>query len=344
MGRPTIAHLAKAANVSVSTIDRVMNGRDPVRPETAEQVLLAAERIGFRGITAIRRRLESNRPVRKFGFLLKQSHRKLYQMWAETLAKAVEEFPHAHGRSLIRFSDELEPEKVAETLFSLSREVDAIALIASDHPKVNHAVDQVVADGVPVFTMIADLSAPGRTGYVGNDNFKKGRTAAWFVANTSRTAGKVAVFVGSHRYLCQDLCEMGFRSYLREQGLEFQMMETMLTHEEPKNAYDLIQQLLTTTPDLVGLYVAGGGITGVMRALRENDTPAVKKLIVVGHELTNDTRTGLADGVVKAILSHPARVLTDTLVNAMAEAVNAGPSSTVAQHILPFEIYTAENI
>ena len=45
--RATIADLAQKAGVSVSTIDRILNGRDPVRKATAEKVLAAAEEIGF---------------------------------------------------------------------------------------------------------------------------------------------------------------------------------------------------------------------------------------------------------------------------------------------------------
>ena len=46
MRRPTIADLAQAAGVSVATVDRVLNGRLPVRSETARKVSEAAERIG----------------------------------------------------------------------------------------------------------------------------------------------------------------------------------------------------------------------------------------------------------------------------------------------------------
>lgn len=344
MGRPTIADLAKAANVGISTVDRVLNGRDPVRARTAERVLEAAERIGFHGVTAIRRRLEGEKPVIKFGFLLKQSHRKLYRMWGEVLTRAAEAYPNAHGRAVVRFVDELAPENTAEALLALSRDVDAIGVITSDHPQVNHVIDGLETEGIPVFTMISDLSSSGRAGYVGNDNVKKGRTAAWFVANMSRKPGKVVVYVGSHRYLSQELCETGFRSYFRESGADFQMMETMVTLEEPEVAYELTQRLLRTEPDLVGLYVAGGGITGAMRALREDGGPVARQMIVVGHELTDETRAGLADGVVKVVLSHPARLLGDTLVSAMAEAVNANRSATVSHHTLPFDIYTAANI
>lgn len=344
MSRPTIADLAKAANVGISTVDRVLNGRDPVRHQTAERVLQAAQEIGFHGVTAIRRRIENDKPIIKFGFLLKQSHRKLYQMWAEVLSKAVENFPDAHGRAVVRFMDDLEPAKAAEAIFALSREVDVIGTITSDHPQVNHAIDGLAAEGIPVFTMISDLTGAGRAGYVGNDCVKKGRTAAWFIDNVNRQPGKVGVFVGSHRYLAQELCEMGFRSHFRESAREFQMMETLGTLEEPDIAYDLTRNILASEDNWVGLYVAGGGITGVMRALREDGGPAARRLVVVAHELTNETRTGLAEGLIKAVLSHPPKLLAETLVTAMAKAVGADRSSYLSQHVLPFEIYTAANI
>lgn len=344
MSRPTIADLAKAANVGISTVDRVLNGRDPVRSQTAERVLEAAEKIGFHGVTAIKRRLENEKPVIKFGFLLKQSHRKLYQMWGEVLTKSVESFPDAHGRAIVRFVDELAPENTADALLAISRDADAIGIITSDHPQINHAVDGLEAEGIPVFTMISDLTAPGRAGYVGNDCVKKGRTAAWFVDNGNPAPGKVAVFVGSHRYLSQELCEMGFRSYFRESERDFQMMETLGTQEEPEIAYELTRDLLKSEDNWVGLYVAGGGVTGVMRALREDGGPSAKRLVVVAHELTNETRAGLAEGLIKVVLSHPARLLADTLVRAMAEALDTHRTPIVSQHMLPFEIYTAANI
>lgn len=81
-----------------------------------------------------------------------------------------------------------------------------------------------------------------------------------------------------------------------------------------------------------------------MRALREDGRPAAKCLMVVAHELTNETRAGLAEGLIKVVLSHPPRLLAETLVRAMAEALDTHRTSQVSQHILPFEIYMAANI
>ncbi|MFA1625268.1 hypothetical protein ACDY96_21510 [Rhizobium mongolense] len=60
--------------------------------------------------------------------------------------------------------------------------------------------------------------------------------------------------------------------------------------------------------------------------------------------MTNETRAGLAEGIIQVVLSHPARLLADTLVKAMAEALDTHRTPIVSQHVLLFEIYTAENI
>ncbi|MDR3529641.1 MAG: LacI family DNA-binding transcriptional regulator, partial [Rhodopila sp.] len=57
MARPTITDVARAAGVSVSTVDRVLTGRHQVRPATVARVLTAADTIGFRAAETARQRL-----------------------------------------------------------------------------------------------------------------------------------------------------------------------------------------------------------------------------------------------------------------------------------------------
>ena len=70
--RPTIADLARAADVSVATVDRVLNARHRVRETTAERVLGAAEAIGYHATPLIKSRLRPKRPERTFAFLLQR--------------------------------------------------------------------------------------------------------------------------------------------------------------------------------------------------------------------------------------------------------------------------------
>ena len=47
MSRPTVNDLAKAAGVSLATIDRVLNSRPGVREQTIRRVNAAIEQIGY---------------------------------------------------------------------------------------------------------------------------------------------------------------------------------------------------------------------------------------------------------------------------------------------------------
>lgn len=342
--RPTIADVALEANVSVSTVDRVLSGRHPVRKATAQQVLAAAERIGFYATGTIRHRLKQDRPLRTFGFLLQQPRRTFYQIMGKALKEATETSEAIQGRAIIEYREDLSPEEVSENLLKLSRDVDAIAVVTADHPKVTDAIDRLRSDGVPVVAVISELTAPAVAGYVGLDNWKVGGTAAWMTSRLCKTPGKVGVYVGNHRYLCQDVCEIRFRAYFRENAPEFELLESRTTFEDPRFAYEMTLDLIQRTPDLVGLYVAGGGISGVMRALAEDGGEVAKRLMVVGRELTPETRSGLVDGTVDVILSHPQKMLAETAVNTLIEVTANKNRSDPVQRILPFDIYTSENV
>jgi LacI family transcriptional regulator len=342
MARPTIADLAQAANVSVSTVDRVLNGRDPVRRPTAERVLKAAEKIGFYGTGAIRQRLGSEKPERTLGFILQQRAKPFYRLLGEALAAATSGSPTIRGQAVIDHLDEIAPLAISERLLRLGRRVDAVALVAADHPHVTKAIDELKAAGVPVFALISDLTASARAGYIGLDNRKVGRTAAWTMANFCRRPGEIGILVGSHRFLCQELCEMSFRSYFRESAPEFQLLEPLTSLEDARLAHEGTLDLLKRKPDLVGIYVAGGGIEGVMEALREE--AASDRVVTIGLDLTEPTRAGLIDGVVKLILSHPLERIAQAAVEAMAQAGDGGRRGAPAEIYLPFDVYTPENV
>lgn len=243
---------------------------------------------------------------------------------------------------MVRFLNDLSPDHVAGSLLMLSREVDAIALVAPDQHKIGQAVDMVAAAGTPVFALVSDLTARGASGYVGLDNVNKGRTAAWFATRLRRQAGPVAVLVGNHRYLSQDFAEMGFRSFFREKAGTTQILSTLVTFEDDMRSYEIMKRMIADAPDLTALYVAGGGIAGVIMALREE--PKREGLVVIGNELTDVTRDALTDGIMDVVLSAPAQRLADAVVNVMAEALIGREHPSRIHHILPFDIITAENI
>ena len=342
--RPTIADVAAAAQVSIATVNRVLSGKQAVRKATAQQVVQAAEAVGYYAARAIRIRTQPEPPRRTFGFLMQQRGRSLYQMLGGELKAATLASSAVRGEAMVEHRDDLSPEATAECLLKLGRNVDAIAVVTVDHPRITDAIQRLRANRVPVVAVISDVTAPARAGYVGLDNWKVGATAGWAIAKLCKRPGKIAVFVGNHRYLCQDICEIRFRSYLRERATEFQVLDAITTFEDSNYAYQSTLDLLHHTPDLVGLFIAGGGKSGVLRGLREDASRLARDVNVVGLDLTPEARAGLMDGVVDFILSHPIKLLAETTVDLLVDATSGDTQREPVQRLLPFEIFTPENM
>ena len=338
----TMHDVARAAGVGVATVDRVINERARVRPETAQRVLAAAEQLGFRRSGLIRRRLDQQGRALRLGFILQHRRSPFYQQVARALQQAAREHEARRIEVRIEFLEELTPRFVAASLQQLARNVDAIALVAADHPTINQAIEAVVAQHqLPVFACVSDLTTQALAGYVGVDNRKVGRMAAWLLSRQCPAASKVALLLGSHRYLCQEQCEISFRSYLREAAPQFHVLETLVSLENPQLAQNAVLELLHQHPDLAGIYVAGGGIEGVVDALRDTPQP---RLVTVCHDLTDITRQALLDGTVTAVLSHPLPAMARSLCDAMRQAIDSRRSQHRLQNLLPFELFTAANV
>ncbi|TMV35620.1 LacI family transcriptional regulator, partial [Thioclava sp. BHET1] len=113
MNRPTIAHLAEEAGVSVSTINRILGGTASVRGSTMQRVQAAAEKIGFYGIGAIEDRLRKSVPHYRLGFLLQQSNREIYQLFGRHIVSSARRRHTDLVEPLIDFVDLLTPENIA---------------------------------------------------------------------------------------------------------------------------------------------------------------------------------------------------------------------------------------
>lgn len=344
MKRPTISDLANRSGVSVSTINRLLHATGTVRQDTAERIIAAAEEIGFYGIGAIKERSRSALPRYRLGFLLQQSHRQLYRKIEAAIRAAADRRTDVVIELTILFEDDLSPEAIAGNLLTIGEQCDVVSVIAADHPIIGQAIETLRAKGVPTIAYITDQSASARAGFVGTDNWKLGRTAAWFVTKLTGKSGLVMPFIGNHRYQCQDIAEASFRSYIREHAPNMTVGDAVPTQEEPENAYRLVRDLIAQHPDLVGIFVGGGGISGVLRAVRELPVEKREGICIVCRDIGDETRKGLSEGLISAALCHPLERVSTELIEVMIERVGQTSSPSIMQRIVPFETVTPESV
>lgn len=342
MSRPTLRNLAEAAGVSLATVNRVLAGAANVRAPTRILVQDAAQRIGFYGLGTIQARVAASRPKWRFGVILLQPHRPFYQNVAEALRRAAADRTDADIDLRIEFLEDLTPQNTADRALAMARDCQAICITSAVHPVVTEAVTRIQALGVHVFALVGQLSATGQVPYIGLDNWKVGRTAGWTFANVCKAPGKIGILMGNPRYRNQEMNEAGFRSYFREHAPGFTLLDPLSTFEAAAVAQEMTERLLVEHPDLAGLYVSGGGISGALSALRAQGRAG--QIVVVGYDLMDVTRAALLDGTLTLVISHPLERLAGDAIDGMMKACNSRGEGGNWTSVVPFEIFTRENL
>jgi len=337
--RPTMMDLAKAAGVSIATVDRVINRRLPVQGDTAQRVVKAAEEIGFHATALLKHRLHE-RPPRRFGFLLQKKYA-FYEQLGSTLSAATRAASEIDGKASVEFVDELVPSNFVQRMQDMARKVDSLAMVAMDHPQINQAVEDLTAHGIPVFTLLSPINSPAVAGHLGLDSRKCGRIAGWLTCMSVQDPGKIGILVGSHRYLNHEISEIGFRGYLREHAPHLQLLEPIINLDDERIAHEAVTDMIASYPDLRAVYVAGGGQEGLIKALRENT--GARRPVAICNELTEATRLALIDGIIDLTLCTPTGTLAHAAVTHMVHVTSGRPPAKPTALFSP-EIIVRENL
>ncbi|UJW84394.1 substrate-binding domain-containing protein [Devosia sp. SL43] len=297
--RATVHDVARAAGVSLATVDRVLNGRPGVRAATVEKVEAAIAEIGFQrdlGASLLARARDLN-----VTFIIPDSSNEFMASLAEAVdhraRQALTDRMHIETLRLRA----LDADAIAQSLDALDpRHCDCAIIVASEEPSVLAAVDSATRRGVLVMTLVSDLPGSLRRHFIGIDNVAAGRTAASLLGRFLPQGGKVAVIAGSlHLRDHSDRLE-GFRAALGAEFGSIELIGPVEGHDESRETEAIVADLLAQHPDLGGLYNLGAGNAGLVAALEASGRSGAIR--VIAHELTEPTRRGLNSGAIDVVL------------------------------------------
>ncbi|KQT47656.1 hypothetical protein ASG43_10955 [Aureimonas sp. Leaf454] len=335
---PTLRDVARHAEVSLATADRVVNRRPGVRASTIERVEEAVRVLGFErhaGAAALARR-ESFRAVA----LLPRGTNPFIARLADELHLAARlQGLRRLDLSILR-TDSFEPTRLAEAIRSAAGQAQGIIAIGLDDPLVTAAIDAVAETGIPVVSLVSDVPASRRRHYVGIDNRAAGRVAASLVGRfAGRGATRAFVLLGSHA-LRDHLDRLdGFRDALGRRFPALEIAAIVEGHDDAARTETAMREVLSGIgmPDAV--YSAGAGASGLVAALRERGGSPV----VVAHELTDETHPLLVSGAIDALIvqdpGHEARSAVRVLMAALT-----GGAISEDQERIRIEILLPDNL
>ncbi len=329
--------IARAAGVSVSTVDRVLNGRGKVRDKTREKIELAARKLGF----AMSSPQAAGGTKRHFRFLVPGGTNSFLSM----LSKAIEQ----RGRALEAEGIETSLVRVENfDVASLCHEfqhcegVTGFAAIVLDHPLVREAIRELSTRNIPVVSLVSDIANSDRAAYVGVDNRAAGRLAGHLMCLhlNGREKGKVALFRGSPSYRGHEERENGFRAKLAEMAPGLGIVLAPDTHDGISASHQAMTDLLSAHDDLCGIYNVAGGNRGIAAGLEE--AKRAQEVTFIAHELSVFSRNLMLAGVIDALIAQDPVKEADTAFRMLDLATKGEPFPPASP--VPLQIYFGENL
>ena len=209
----TMKEIAQICGVSRGTVDRVINRRGKVRPETERMILQAVERMGYTK-SMLGRALSVKRSQPVIGVVMCSEGNPFFDDVYAGLARAEEELlPYGvtvERRAMRGYDVDRQLALIDELAPSLS----ALVLQPVNDPRVEARVQQLKARGVPTVTVNTDLPASSRCCYVGSDYESGGATAAALLELMTQARGRVGVVAGAPTLMGHVARLRGFRKRL----------------------------------------------------------------------------------------------------------------------------------
>lgn len=314
--------VARAAGVSLATVDRVLNARPGVRALTAEKVEEAIRTLGFsRDLNAS---LMARARDLKVVFFIPDGSNEFMDSLAEAVSRRAGQALADRMHLTTRRIRALDTGALAAGLDALDpRDCDCAVIVTSEEPDILAAVDSATRRGIAVMTLVSDLPGSSRRHFIGVDNVAAGRTAASLLGRFLPQGGTIAVIVGSLHL--RDHIERleGFRTALARDFPDIDLLGPLEGHDERQETQGLVANLLAEHPKLSGIYNLGAGNAGLVAALENSGRAG--KLRVIAHELTGPTRGGLRGGSIDVVLDqNPDGEIREAIAAARSLALGIG--------------------
>ena len=341
--RPTIATVAAHAGLSVATVDRVLNARAPVNPDTAEQVFQAAEAVGYFAARLIGQRIRERRPTYRFGILLLGTAQAFYGNLAAAITEAARRQVEANLSCHFEYVVDRSPAAIVAQIEHMAVQYDGLALVSFSHPQINACIAQIREAGVPVIALLSGIHEQGLEAYVGMDNHQVGRTMGWLLAHTCNARkGSIGVLLGGHRFQGHQARVDGLRSYLTAHAPGLKLLDPLINMDNDDVTEEAALDLLARHADLRGLCVVGGGGDGIIRALAQQ--PARPGLCSILPESTDLSHQALKQGLISLVVDSQPKLIATALMDLLVELQTSLEFDPLRHRIhVPLQIVTSEN-
>ena len=337
----TMKAIAEACGVSIGTVDRALNDRGRINPETREKILQTARQMGYsRNLlaSALRRRHK----VRVL--VLSPREPSFFFCHVEAgIRKAMEDMAD-YGVELVQLHTELlDTAQQLEALAAVDKgRIDGLVLTAASDALAQR-INEFADAGIPVVTFNSDAAQSRRHCFVGEDPYQAGRQCGNFMGSFLGGQGTVAALISESTPGSRADRLRGFSDVLREKYPHIRLLDPCTCGELEADASSQIAAVLRDHGHIDGIFASSASSTvGVGRFFRDN--PQIPQPVLMGYDVTEETAQFLKDGIFTLVLEQNPKMQSYHAVNLMCRHLLQDYPLEQTHYEIRTQVVTRENV
>lgn len=336
----TIKEIAELAGVSRGTVDRVLNNRGMVNPDTARKVKEIADALNYKPNRAALI-LSAQKKKLKLGVILFGTTNPFFD---EVIIGINEKKKELEG-----YNCDIEvkciPMGIDEQLEAINslveQGVNGIALAPYNDKRIANKINELYNIGIPVVTLNTDIENSKRIAYVGSNYNLSGKTAAGLMNIITHGKVNVGIVSGSENVMCHSQRIEGFKECIKNNYPHINIVETIYNNDDDIQSFELTSKLLKNE-DINALFFVAGGVYGGCRAVISCNKE--DHITSIAFDSVPTTREMIEKGLIKATICQQPKLQGSKPLDILFSYLSTGELPKEECNYVSIDICIKENI
>ena len=336
----TIKEIARICGVSRGTVDRVVNRRGRVKPETEEMILRVIAEHGYtKNTVAQALTVKKKEPV--IGVILCSEGNPFFDDVIDGFKKAEIDLKDYGVSMILKTMCGHSVERQLELIGEIESRISALVIQPINSRRIVARLLALREAGVPAVTVNTDIETGCRSCYVGSDYERGGAVAAGMMALVTGGRAKLAVVEGVDTLMGHVLRQKGFEEHLQKICPQIEIIDRAPALDDPVQAYRAVGNMLKEHPEIDAMFIVAAGVYDACRAIidagRECDVR------VVAYDDVPSTREMIRRGLVRAVVCQQPFEQGWRAAHEAFELILSGGTAQRSDRIMENQIKIAEN-
>lgn len=339
-----VKEIARRANVSIATVDRVIHNRKGVSETTRQKINDIIEEIGFQP-NILASRLASKK-TNRFAVLIPNANETDYweapRRGIDRAYQEVKQYGIQLEQFLFDLNDKKSFEKHAKSI--LHGGFDGVVLAPSFVNEAGKLAAACASKNIPYVFINSDLPDANGLAYIGPHLLKSGYLAGQLIRFGLRHGKVLIVNISKEIHAYHHLLrkEEGFRAYIHDTNTSDGMIHIEkidITNTTDKAVGEALGSYLKLHPDVAAIFVTNSRVRSVAKYLQKH---SATHHILVGYDLIAENVGYLKDGTIDFLIGQKPEEQGYAGIMALFQYIVTDKKIQKEQY-MPIDIITKEN-